>query len=266
MVKPLLPNKTTWLGYLARSKDEQAKPDQLQFTGFEDFMGINGFGHAFLRNSIPFVYVLDYSRGTYLCMSENFGGYPSACFIKDGIDQLLKIYQPGHFRVFDQEIFPDRLEVLKKVPPHEHKNLLFSCNLSIKNKNGNYEHFLQRNCFLSSEQGEPLFSMGILLNMDHHMPDNRIIQTVEQIDASGQLGNQTISKKIYYLNEEDKIFSKREKEVLLWMADGLNSKMIAGKMNISENTVINHRRNMQDKSHTPNSTALICFALKSGII
>ena len=68
------------------------------------------------------------------------------------------------------------------------------------------------------------------------------------------------------LEQDCKMFSRREREVLLWMAEGLSSKMIAGKLNISEHTVINHRRSMQEKSHKPNATALVSFAIRNGII
>lgn len=68
------------------------------------------------------------------------------------------------------------------------------------------------------------------------------------------------------MNQENKLFSKREKEVLLWMSEGLSSKMIAEKMCVSEHTVINHRRNMHDKTHTPNAIALVCLAIKNGVI
>jgi len=69
-----------------------------------------------------------------------------------------------------------------------------------------------------------------------------------------------------YVDKEHKLFSKREKEVLTWMSEGLSSKMIATKLNISEHTVINHRRSMQEKSNMPNATALVSFAIRSGII
>jgi DNA-binding NarL/FixJ family response regulator len=68
------------------------------------------------------------------------------------------------------------------------------------------------------------------------------------------------------LEQLEKLFSKREKEVLLWMAEGLSSKMIADKLHISEHTVINHRRSMQEKSNKPNATALVSFAIRNGII
>jgi DNA-binding CsgD family transcriptional regulator len=68
------------------------------------------------------------------------------------------------------------------------------------------------------------------------------------------------------LGQLEKLFSKREREVLLWMAEGLSSKMIADKLHISEHTVINHRRSMQEKSNKPNATALVSFAIRNGII
>ena len=77
---------------------------------------------------------------------------------------------------------------------------------------------------------------------------------------------ETILKKSYYLHQEDKLFTKREKEILLWIADGLISKEIADKLFISENTVVNHRRNMQTKSNTRNSSELVSYSLRQGII
>lgn len=42
--------------------------------------------------------------------------------------------------------------------------------------------------------------------------------------------------------------------------------MIADKLFVSEHTVINHRRHMQDKTNSPNAVALISFAIRNGII
>ncbi|WP_158799755.1 response regulator transcription factor [Pedobacter sp. L105] len=266
MTKTLSKNKNSWLNYLHRLKDKTGEKEKLELTGFDDFFNANDFAHSFLLHSIPFVYLLDYQRGTYINMSENFAGYKADLFLKGGIHHLLEIYHPDHFQVFDSEIFPGRLQILKNIKPQEHQNYVFTYNLCIKNKEGKFENFLQRNCFLSDEIGNPLFSMGILMNIDHHKNGNSVVQTVDKVDAYGLIENKAVFKQIFYLNEEDKLFSKREKEVLLWMADGLSSKMIANKLNISENTVVNHRRSMQDKSNMPNATALVSFAIRSEII
>lgn len=266
MIKAFSNNHHTWLSYLDALKDDTCEEEQFQLTGFDHFLKANNFANSFFRHNIPFVYLLDYRKSRYLHMSENFGGYRSKDFLENGINHTLEIYQPDHLQLFDQEIFPRRLEILQHIPPEEFKCYSFSYNLCITNRNGNCENFLQRNCFVPDESGNPIFSMGMLINMDHQDNGSRVIQTVDKIDTNGIKECQTIHKEIYFLNEEDKLFSKREKEVLVWMADGLSSKMIADKLNISEHTVVNHRRSMQEKSNMPNATALVSFAIRSAII
>nr|WP_255484555.1 helix-turn-helix transcriptional regulator [Pedobacter sp. AK017] len=106
----------------------------------------------------------------------------------------------------------------------------------------------------------------MLININNFGNELPIVQTVDEININGTAAHQTIYKKVYHLNEEDKLLSKREKEVLLWMAEGLSSKLIADKLFISEHTVINHRRSMQDKTNTPNAVALVSFCIKNGLI
>jgi DNA-binding CsgD family transcriptional regulator len=261
-----LKNRDSWLSYMDGLKGKTSQEEQHRLTGFDDFFNANRFVNSFLRHSIPFFYLLDYKTGLYINMSENFAGYDSEAFLKNGINHTLEIYHTNHLRVFDKEIFPDRLAILKEIRPEEYKNHVFSYNMRIKNRNGEYENFLQRSCFLPDTSGNPVCSMGILININHYNSDNPIIQTVDKIGGSVLNQNQTIYKKAYYLNEEDKLFSKREKEVLLWMADGLSSKMIAQKLFVSEHTVINHRRNMQNKVNAPNAIALVNFAIRNGIV
>jgi len=266
MIKSSLKNQNTWLDYLDTLKDKCNVQEKPEISGFEEFFNTNGIANSFFKHSIPYVYLLDYKRGTYINMSDNFGGYKAESFLKNGLSHTLEIYHPDHLILFDKQIFPERLQILKGISPPEHKNYIFSYNLCIRNRKGEYEEFLQRNCFLSDDDGNPLFSVGILININQHQHDNKVIQTVDRIDAHGCTQNLPALKAIYYLNKEDKLFTKREKEVMAWMADGLSSKMIADKLHISENTIINHRRNMQEKSNMPNCTALVSYAIRNGII
>jgi DNA-binding NarL/FixJ family response regulator len=51
--------------------------------------------------------------------------------------------------------------------------------------------------------------------------------------------------------------TSREKEILTYIAEGLSSKQIAGKLLISEYTVANHRKNMLSKMGARNSAELV---------
>lgn len=264
MTKQRSKHKKTWLSYFEMLKNKSCEQTPVKPPDFDDFLKVNRFCPPFFGHIIPFIYLLDYSTGKYLNMSENFAGYKAEYFLKGGINHTIEIYEPAHFHLFNKEIFPERLEILKTINPEEHKNYIFTFNQCLRNKNGHYESFMQRNCFLSDEAGNPLFSMGMLINTNHHDNDKCVIQTVRNINAPS--GNQPFFKKVYFLNEQDKLFTKREKEILLWITEGYSSKMIADKLTISENTVINHRRNMQQKTNLPNVTALVSYAIKNGII
>jgi LuxR family transcriptional regulator len=60
--------------------------------------------------------------------------------------------------------------------------------------------------------------------------------------------------------------SKREREILLWTAEGKTSAEIAMILSISENTVNFHQKNMQKKFNAPNKTQIACYAAATGLI
>lgn len=60
--------------------------------------------------------------------------------------------------------------------------------------------------------------------------------------------------------------SKREREVLLLIAEGYTNQEIADKIFTSKRTVEGHRQNLIDKTHSRNSAALIRYAVVRGIV
>ncbi len=67
-------------------------------------------------------------------------------------------------------------------------------------------------------------------------------------------------------NTPDRIFSRRETDVLRLVVEGMTSVEIAGKLNISKRTVDHHRSNLLAKSGTNTQAALIRFALKTNSV
>ena len=61
-------------------------------------------------------------------------------------------------------------------------------------------------------------------------------------------------------------FSRREKEVLELISQGLSSQEISGLLNISQRTVERHRTIMLEKTGVRNSISLIVFAVKNKLI
>ena len=62
------------------------------------------------------------------------------------------------------------------------------------------------------------------------------------------------------------VITRREKEILALIADGLTNPQIAEKLFISLNTVDTHRKNLLAKFETNNSASLIKLATKAGLI
>lgn len=61
----------------------------------------------------------------------------------------------------------------------------------------------------------------------------------------------------YTLNPGCGNLTKREREILACIAEGLSSKQIADKLCISQHTVDNHRKNMLAKTATRNCVELL---------
>jgi len=61
-------------------------------------------------------------------------------------------------------------------------------------------------------------------------------------------------------------FTKREKEILELLYEGMANKEIADKLCVSERTVIGHKSNLLSKTGCKNAIGLISFALKNKII
>jgi len=69
-------------------------------------------------------------------------------------------------------------------------------------------------------------------------------------------------------SEQEKIvkLTKREKEVLKLIAEGMTTPQISARLFIAHSTVETHRRNLIDKLDVPNSKGLVAYAVKHQII
>ena len=244
--------------------------EELNIEGIGKFLDINQHFHSIFHHSIPMIYLADYTSGKYMLVSKGVRvtmGYDPEDFISAGLAFTLEHYHPDDLRLFNEEIFPERLRLLKNIPAAEHPNYLFSYNYRYRNKEKKYSNYLQRNCFIKSdEKGNPLLSLGMVINITHFKNDSPVIQVVDKLSTEPGIPGETVYKKAFYLNNEGRLFTKREKEVLLWTADGLTSKEIAGKLFTSESTIINHRKNMLQKADARNISELVSFSIRQGII
>lgn len=83
--------------------------------------------------------------------------------------------------------------------------------------------------------------------------------------VSGELINNYNSKTAAPVSLEDKL-TKREKEILVLIAQGLTDKEIADQVFLSVQTVITHRKNILGKLGLKNKVELARFAMEKGLL
>lgn len=265
------PNKQlTWLGYIEKTGNQKLDTHQTSIDGLEKMMNIHSDFYSLVFNSNAIFYLMDYRTGQFGMLSDSTKivlGLDPKEWKKEGLNIIIDLYHKNDLKVFNEKVFPDRLNFLRTIPPTEQKNYIFTYNLRLKNAKQEYVNLRQRCCYIKSdEKGNPLITMGMLFSIENYVrKENPTIQVIEKIDSKENTCS-AVSKKIYSPLNEATHISTREREVLLLLAEGLTSKEIAEKMFISENTVINHRKNMIWKSGVRNAAELLSYAIKNQII
>lgn len=67
-------------------------------------------------------------------------------------------------------------------------------------------------------------------------------------------------------DEEDIQLTKREKEILQLICDGLGNKEIADRLFISERTVVGHKSNLLSKTNCKSSVGLLSYAIRHRLV
>jgi DNA-binding NarL/FixJ family response regulator len=67
--------------------------------------------------------------------------------------------------------------------------------------------------------------------------------------------------------DEDEVqLTRREKEILQLICDGLTNKEIADRLFISERTVVGHKSNLLAKTNTKSSVGLLSYAIRNKLV
>ena len=221
----------------------------------------------------PVAFMLDYTTRKYIYVDEacfNLLGYTASYFLEYGLEDYLKQWHPADFEVINNKVFPDNFNFLKKLPAEKYADIVFSYNYRFRNAEGNYVKVLQRFSYVpSTVSGKPYGMIGVVFDITYFKNDLSIVHTIEETkEINGGLVNELLFKKIHPVYEPGSLqfLSKRELEVLKYMAEGLSSKQIADRLLLSTNTVSNHRKNMLRKMNCKSSSELLSYAMKHGLL
>jgi DNA-binding CsgD family transcriptional regulator len=221
----------------------------------------------------PVTFLLDYATRKYIYMDEgcfNLTGYTPYYYYESGLDEYLKSWHPADYNIINKRVFPDNLKFLKALPKEKYCVIIFSYNYRALNAKGEYVTILQRFSYIpSTKVGIPAGVVGVAFNITHFKNDLSIIHTIEEtIRYDTGIVNELLFKKVHPILEipELHVITRRELDILKYMAVGLSSKQIADNLNISINTINNHRKNMLSKTRCRSSAELMNYAVKHGLL
>lgn len=206
-----------------------------------------------------FIYVFDFPRG-------------DVSYVSSGIQKILG-YEPGevNYPFLYQKIHPEdrrgvieaTIDALQGTIDNQMTSpgrLKFSVNFRFQKKDGSFLPVLRNQTVqLTDKQGNILRTTGIIVELEH-LP--------EVIGVTGKMVDNETGRVIYArsYSKPDSMFSSREKEIILLLANGKKTAEIARELFISPNTVSTHRKNMLRKHRVKNTAELILFSKKQGII
>ncbi len=216
-------------------------------------------------------YVIDYTNHRYLYADPLFQklfGCGKDILPEAELHYFTSLWNKNDFKIFNEKIFPETIYFLKQHAVCDYPDFSFSFNYRIKAKDGENYTLLQRATYFSdSEHGYPLAALAYIVNITNYKTDSSIIHTVEKINGNFcAVSEIPLFKSVYYPDKTDCVLSKRELEILSAIYEGLGSKEIAEKFFVSINTVNNHRKNILQKTNTNNSSELIRYANRNGLL
>jgi DNA-binding CsgD family transcriptional regulator len=226
------------------------------------------------RQLLPFkgiIHVIDYTKRRHVGISGQLTemiGYTPRDLMDNGLDFVIDKFQKDDFKVYNESIFTKIVDTLKKIPQHEHDDLLFSFNYRAKNCEGKWIHLYQQVSYVTDPVTKlPLYNIGVVTDISLVKTNNCIAFSVDKKNNGQAFSNfKNLSIEYFYPDPEESQLSKREREVLGWLAEGYSSKQIANKLYLSESTIIIHRKNMLKKTNSKNIAELIRYATKHGLI
>jgi DNA-binding CsgD family transcriptional regulator len=220
------------------------------------------FMNEFSKRDSSVKFVFDQANFKILSASDNLEavfGYTKSELEKSNIMLFFKVLSLDH-ALFLYTATKWVTDVFDKIGHGLNVNLIF-CGVKAKHKNGRTVRLLIRYSILETfDDGSPKIAAVLFDDVSHF------------IKGDFYWGRLESDKHIHHFFSRDKkdivgdIISLREKEILHFVEEGLESKDIGKKLFISHFTVDNHRRNPLIRMGVRDTTGLIQILKMGGII
>lgn len=198
---------------------------------------INEVGKAGVENSMRNVYLNKYA--------VEITGYTREEADSLGPEYFRKVLHPDDYEIINQSV-----DLLLKIDG----DIIYGGAYKFKPRDKDYIWMLARTrVFKRKADGTPYQYLNTAIQLDEEFhAQNQIYALLKE--------NRRLVNEINVLK-----LTNREKEVLKLLADGHSAKKISHKLNVSESTVISHRKNMLRKLNMHSIASLVNFAVENGL-
>lgn len=224
---------------------------------------------ALMDHAPAVVLVINHASSQYEYFSKNvinLTGYPADEFYEKGVEFGVTLPTQEHSEVLMKHVLPEMFTTFKYyIAQDELKKIRISYNFKIRRKDGSEVWVLQHMTVLETdESGGPLLSLIFMSDISGFKKDNLLDFTISKLEPDGYFN--TISTTSYPSSNQKIELTTRELEIIQQINNGLSSKEISEKLEISLHTVNTHRKNIFGKLNATNTANLIHKARAKGII
>lgn len=215
-----------------------------------------------------YYYVFDFGALSFMFMSSSFEKIT-------GLDS-----KSIDFESFINNIHPEDLDFFSKcentaakflfefIAPEDILNYKVNYCFRVRRADGSYSLFSHQSTALTLDDNGRLSTvLGVHTDISHFVKDNNHKISFIGIDGKPSYTNLDVFDDHENDFKQGKIaLSKREKEVLYWIAEGYTTSQIADRLYISEATVRKHREHLLTKTNSKNTAHLIANCYKMSLV
>jgi DNA-binding CsgD family transcriptional regulator len=209
--------------------------------------------------------IADMRLSKYVYISKNCEqiiGYPAQEVLQKGMQFGISLIHPEDMNDYNEAV-KFAWEFLLSLPPAKRKYYKTSADFRMRTQVGSYKRVLQQNTTLQTDKsGNILLLLMVFTDISHVKKEKGVSAAIISTENDGYLVWDAKDTQL----KSQVAFSKRERQLIKFLAEGFSTKQIAERLSLSEYTVSTHRRNMLDKTNLPNARALVSYAINHGMI
>jgi len=220
---------------------------ELRGDEYLEFINVHDIEEEINKINNSFIAVIDLGKMTYQYISpsiETVTGYRPEDFMKKGVKLVFDNYHPDSLMT-QKAIHAECTKFFNTLKTKDKLNYRFSYDVRLKHSNKSYIRLLQRNQVLIFDKtGKPLLLLAVCNDITEYRTEQKQLLLITKVSKGKEI---IVFKKDFFPEYENGILTRKETEVWKMVSEGLSSKEIACKFNISLNTVLTHRKRIIKK-------------------